>query len=313
MFILSGVTCLGQFAGPVGTPSTTAIHRDSSVFVNWAFACQLELGLVDISNQFSGNAAVGDETSSLGFPDGICVTLGDSGVAILKFAQDIQNESGPDFAVFENGFSDNFLELAFVEVSSDGINFTRFPATSNTQTETQIGAFQAIGDATLLNNLAGKYRANFGTPFDLEELIGTPELDINAISHVKIIDVVGKVSGDHVQFDSNGNPINDPHPTAFPAGGFDLDAVGVIHQAPLGLDDFSAGNFAIYPNPVQQSGSIHITSNFEINKLSLFDLTGNLISTTTLSSLQLNNCPRGIYLLYIQSNEAERTVKIVVQ
>jgi hypothetical protein len=30
--------------------------------------------------------------------------------------------------------------------------------------------------------------------------------------------------------DSQGHQINDPWPTPFPTGGFDLDAVGVIHQ-----------------------------------------------------------------------------------
>jgi len=59
---------------------------------------------------------------------------------------------GFDFAVFENSFNDSFLELAFVEVSSDGINFVRFPATSNTQTDVQITGFGTI-DPTYINNL----------------------------------------------------------------------------------------------------------------------------------------------------------------
>jgi hypothetical protein len=40
----------------------------------------------------------------LGLPDGSIVSLGDSGIAIATFAHPIYNGSGPDFAVFENGF-----------------------------------------------------------------------------------------------------------------------------------------------------------------------------------------------------------------
>jgi hypothetical protein len=49
---------------------------------------------------------------------------------------------GYDFAIFENGFpfgsGSFYLELAFVEVSSDGKHFVRFNAISNTDTTQQI-------------------------------------------------------------------------------------------------------------------------------------------------------------------------------
>lgn len=305
-----------QFEGPAGTPGTTAMHKDSSVFVNWAINAQLQLGLVDISNAFSGTASSGDAISPTGLPDGVCVSLGDSGVAILTFPQPIINEPGPDFAVFENGFSDAFLELAFVEVSSDGLNFHRFPATSNTQTETQIGPFDALGDATLLNNLAGKYRANFGTPFDLQELEGIFGLNTMAITHIKIIDVVGMITGNHVQYDSNGNPINDPYATAFPQGGFDLDAVGVIHQGPLELSEAcegECGGFSVYPNPVERSGLLHISSKKKIDEVTLISLDGSLVSTSQSNEIQLNNLAPGTYFLQIQTKDFTSTSKIIVQ
>ena len=260
------------------------MHRDSSDFINWASNAQLELGLIDIANPTTGPAASGDELSPLGFPDGDCISLGDSGIAILTFAQVIVNGPGPDFAVFENGFTNQFLELAFVEVSSDGINFTRFPAISNTQTDTQIGPFDAVGDATLLYNLAGKYPANYGTPFDLEELIGIPGLDVSAITHVKVIDVVGMISGNHIQYDSNGHAINDPYATAFPQGGFDLDAIGVIHQAPLGVSENYQSYFNIYPNPLESSERFFISSELEIEKITLLSLIGEIISESTSNS-----------------------------
>lgn len=309
---LAGFLSHAQFAGPAETIGSTAMHRDSSAFVNWASQCQLNLGLVDIANPFSGFANSGDDQSPLGFPDGMCISLGDSGVATVTFTQVITNEAGPDFAVFENGFSDQFLELAFVEVSSDGVNFTRFPATSNTQTETQIGPFVAVGDATLLNNLAGKYRANFGTPFDLEDLNGTPGLDLTAITHVRVVDAVGKISGNHVQSDSNGHPINDPYPTAFPSCGFDLDAIGVIHQQPLSLIDNSSNPFLVFPNPVISGQQLHVASEHAIDGLRLISMNGTIVVSSTTQSLNIDNCPSGMYFLQIQSNQSVTVQKIIV-
>ena len=34
----------------------------------------------------------------------------------------------------------------------------------------------------------------------------------------------------YASYDSQGNIINDPFPTPFETGGFDLDAIGVIHS-----------------------------------------------------------------------------------
>ncbi|MDG1330972.1 MAG: T9SS type A sorting domain-containing protein [Crocinitomicaceae bacterium] len=311
-FLSTSTLSLAQFAGPAGTSGSTAMHKDSSVFVNWANNAQLQLGLIDIANPFGGTASTGDANSPTGIPDGSCVSLGDSGVAILTFPQPITNEPGPDFAVFENGFSDAFLELAFVEVSSDGINFHRFPAVSNTPTDNQIGPFDALGDATLLNNLAGKYRVNFGTPFDLQELDGIFGLNTMAITHVKIIDVVGMISGNHIQYDSNGNAINDPYATAFPQGGFDLDAIGVIHQGPLGVSEQSGG-FGIYPNPVNRYGTIHISSTQKIEQLTLVSLNGQMISRSNSSTIDLDNVSPGTYFLQIQTEDFKETSKIVVQ
>jgi hypothetical protein len=56
-------------------------------------------------------------------------------------------------------------------------------------------------------------------------------LDVTRITHVRIIDVVGAIDPAFGRLDSSGRIINDPWPTAFSSSGFDLDAVGVLHQA----------------------------------------------------------------------------------
>jgi hypothetical protein len=155
----------------------------------------------------------------------------------LLFPQLIANGPGADFAVFENGFDNTFLELAFVEVSSDGTNFVRFPTVSLTQTQIQIDQaddnFAGI-DPTDINGFAGKYRAGFGMPFDLATIAGTMNLDVNRVTHVRIIDVIGSLNPAFARTDSASPPhlINDPWPTPFASGGFDLDAIGVLNQVP---------------------------------------------------------------------------------
>ncbi|MEM6749046.1 MAG: dockerin type I domain-containing protein [Planctomycetota bacterium] len=158
------------------------------------------------------------------------VTLGDNGTITLGFDTPITNGPGFDFAVFENAFDDDFLELAFVEVSSDGQNFVRFA--NDSLTPDAVGGFDPIGvDATNLDGLAGKYRQGFGTPFDLDGVDGVnPLVDVAAITHVRVVDILG----DGSVADTSGDPIYDPFPT-FGSPGFDLDAVAVLHQASAGL------------------------------------------------------------------------------
>ena len=239
-----------QFAPPVGQIGSTAISSDSSIFIGWATECTVTRGYQDISDVTLGITSVGDSSFALEKAgiNGV-ISLGDGGSAILTFNRPITNGAGWDFAVFENSFNDLFLELAFVEVSSDGINYVRFPAISNTQDTIQVDGFGEL-DATKINNFAGKYRGNYGTPFDLEELRYSPQLNIDSITHIKIVDVVGCIQSQYATRDSQGKIVNDPWPTPFPSGGFDLDALGVIHQTPLSVNDLNFDQLiSIYPNP----------------------------------------------------------------
>ena len=238
MLALVPVTMWAQFAPAQGQPGTTAMHADSSAFVAWATGCVAEPGPMNITNPGGGMAGSGWPASNvIGYPEGTMgvTCLGDGGMATVTFASPICNREGPDFAVFENGFENAqtpgywFLELGFVEVSSDGENFFRFPAYSNTQTETQLGGMGCI-DPSQIHNLASKYGAMYGTPFDLDEVPDDPLLNKEHITHVRIVDVVGCIDPQYATYDCQGHPVNDPWPTAFASGGMDLDAVGVIHD-----------------------------------------------------------------------------------
>ena len=262
--IAAGLLAAGQllsapaWGGPhppaAGQPGSDAIAADDPRVLAWAVeATALVRGPEEIDDPSSLPASYGSETSALGRADVLgdqdqpdpgsplakpAVSLGDGGSITLRFDPPIADGPGPDFAVFENGISFNggrsfFMELAFVEASSDGAGFAQFPAFSETPTTAQLGAYAAI-DPTNLRNLAGKYAAGHGTPFDLAELAGTPGLNTGAVTHIRIVDVVGSIDPRFARHDSLGRIINDPWPTFLTTSGFDLDAVAVLNQAATG-------------------------------------------------------------------------------
>ncbi len=246
LIALTFATCLATIAsaGPysplAGQSGSTAIANTSPAFVEWANGYQnLIRGPQNIASPGGPFATVGDPTFALGPADGNSghvVSLGDGGQITLSFAQPITNGAGPDLAVFENGFVTSvpqaYLELAFVEVSTNGTDFVRFPSVSLTQTTTQVGSFGTL-DTTDIDGLAGKFQAGFGTPFDLSAVAGlNPNVNVNDIHYVRIIDVIGSINPALGSRDSLGNLINDPYPTAFGSGGFDLNGVGVLNMVP---------------------------------------------------------------------------------
>ena len=196
------------YADVVGTATTTAVAKDDAAIVAWATTVASYTAGTNVDPVWQ------DATKGLGAADGTSfniVCLGRGGEITLEFQQPIIDGTGADFAVFENSFSNQFLELAWVEVSSDGIHFLRFPNFS--QTPSPVGGFGTI-DAKKIHGFAGKYRAGYGTPFDLAEiraahaaslldsslfpssysadlLANFDEVDFDNIRYIRLIDVVG--------------------------------------------------------------------------------------------------------------------------
>ncbi len=233
----SSLALAGPYAPAAGQPGSTAIAMGDPAIAGWATGWQDYVPGSDVDATWQTpdkalGAAAGDSYD--------VVSLGRGGRITLSFSGTLFDGPGYDFAVFENGFSDTFLELAWVEVSSDGVNYVRFPGVSFTPAP--VSAFGSL-DPTDITGFAGKYRQGFGTPFDLQELAGTPGLDTGAITHVRLVDIVG----DGSELDSYAgltagipggpfpsHPIYDPYPTTGSAG-FDLDAVAALHLAAVPL------------------------------------------------------------------------------
>lgn len=211
----------GPYAPAAGQPGSTAIYKDDAAFVSWAAGWTNYVPGTDVNTGWQTPEKALGQAAGTSY-DIVC--LGRGGEITLTFANGIGNGDGYDFAVFENSFSDTFLELAYVEVSSNGTDFFRFD--NDSLTADPVGGFGSV-DPTNIDGLAGKYRQGYGTQFDLADLEGTsPLLDINDIGWVRIVDIVG----DGTYLDTSGDVIYDPFPTMGSAG-FDLDAIGVLHEA----------------------------------------------------------------------------------
>ena len=310
---------IAPFAPAQDQPGTTAMHADSSAFVAWATGCVAEPGPMNITNPSAGVAGAGyPAENAIGVPDGTygVTCLGDGGWATVTFASPICNRPGPDFAVFENGFKSGtqwFLEIAFVEVSSDGENFFRFPAITAVQYETQIGGFGTM-DPAYIHNFAGKYGAFYGTPFDLDDVENNALLDKNNITHVRVVDVIGNIDPEYCTYDSQGHPVNDPWSTPFASCGFDLDAVGVIHDIEhfpnQGIEENDVVTVSVYPNPAHDK--IFVDGD-NVQKIEIFDVIGHNILTTNDTEIDVRGLEPGIYFVRINCGDNIITERVIIK
>ena len=180
----------------------------------------------------------------------------------LSFDEPIRQQDGYEFVVFENGFTSDvsletgsvaglmFAELGYVEVSSNGVDFARFPAVS--LSPEPVGSYGTV-EISSVYNLAGKHPNGTGTPFDLKEIADEPNVvsglvDINDIRYVRIVDIPG--SGDFydqavTHIDPASGPVrdhySDNHPiydawVTFGSGGVDIEAVGVLEEQMYSAD-----------------------------------------------------------------------------
>jgi hypothetical protein len=244
--LAAGLALCGAGAARAG-PYTEAGYAPG-VVQSWATqVIASDPGPMDIANPSGGDASFGAPENALGPVNGNNMdvfSLGDGGFITFFFAGGIPDAAGDDFAVFENGFyapGGLFLELAFVEVSSDGSTFARFPAAA--LHATPVAGGEAV-DPSDYHNLAGKQPLGRGTGFDLAQLIDHPlvlngSVRLDQIKYVRLVDVIGNGS----TFDAAGRKVYDPYPTPYPSSGFDADAVGVPEPAPAAA--LAAGALAL--------------------------------------------------------------------
>ncbi len=239
--VMGAAAQAGVYSAPSNDPTNphdAPISKSDASIVEWADEVIEYSPAPGVSPTFqnpeTGYGSLGDLTQTQ-IDDGVL-----PGSITVGFPTGIADGAGADFAVYENGFaygSPNglFMELAFVEVSSNGADFARFDGIStNTAPVAGSGGFSGW-DTSNVYNLAGKHQSGWGTPFDLDQLTGHSLVqqglvDLSDIQYVRLVDIPG--TGFYT--DSLGNPILDAHPTTG-SGGYDFrlsEGVAVINAVP---------------------------------------------------------------------------------
>ncbi|MEB3885264.1 hypothetical protein [Lyngbya sp. CCY1209] len=125
------------FTGSDGAGKVTPNNTLNPIFVGWATGVENYQPAPGVEARWqTPENALGPVTGesvnivSLGDLDSDRIDAGiPPGEITFSFDSGIRNGAGADFAVFENGFNNRggiFGELAYVDVSSDGVNFARF-------------------------------------------------------------------------------------------------------------------------------------------------------------------------------------------
>lgn len=218
------------------------------------------------------NVLGGPQGQGLGAGSLDVLTLGEGGSVVLGFDVTIVDGPGADLTVWENGFvvggSSVFAEILYVEVSSNGTDFARFP-TSYPGSGSKMGSFRGLsggmpGLANVVTNTISPFDAavSGGESFDLADLASDPlvtsgTVDLGAIAFVRLVDVLaGESDAQGVALPGDGAP--DVDAVAVLNGGFEvlgdqpvcdvrLDALGRIVLTighPQGLGALDLGSFA---------------------------------------------------------------------
>jgi len=171
----------------------------------------------------------------LGNPNGLgelegsldVVSLGDGGEITLSFEDNvIVNGPGPDFTVFENPFFifgdslNRYIETALVEVSSDGVEYTRFPFDI-------LPEVQPAGNPHRYTGFAGvdPVMSSGGTPDPTDpQVSGGDQFDLEILGIPNIRFVRLTDTGDNT-YDDDGDLVTDTGLHLPPQAGFDLDAI----------------------------------------------------------------------------------------
>jgi len=167
------------------------------------------------------------------------LSLGDGGTLTLAFTDNIvQNGPGPDFIIFENAFytagnpENVFCEVAFVEVSEDGVVFFRFPNDYDPEGTPVNNPDNWNGFAGVMPVLS--HPDNGIDPADPEHAGGDLfDLDDVGLDQIRFIRIIDTDEGENAAHDDDGDPIYDPGAPGVDTAGFDLDAAVAIHSIEL--------------------------------------------------------------------------------
>lgn len=174
------------------------------------------------------------------------LSLGDGGSITLEFVDNrVENGPGPDFIIFENPFytagnpENVFCEVAFVEVSDNGVDFYRMPNDYDPDGT-------PVNNPDNWNGFAGvmpviSHPNNGVDPTD-PDLAGGDAFDLDdvGLNQIRFIRIIDTDEGENAALDDDGDTVYDPASPGGDVAGFDLDAVAAIHSVEIATPTPSA-------------------------------------------------------------------------
>jgi hypothetical protein len=259
---------------------TQTIGRDEKFFPNNIF------GNPTISASKHIPASAESDIVSLGFGGEIIV--GNKDYYII-------DKEGPDFIIFENVFSNYaetkvFVEPAIVSVSKDGINYIEFPYNSETL-EGLAGVHWTNGDQDCFD-----YSVSGGDAFDLSTI------GIDSIRYIKIKDT-SKIASTL----PNSNKYYSPEGVL---SGFDLDAVALLHIAPIIEAIYDKKENIIYVSNV--AGNYYLSYDEDIN-IKMFDILGYQKELKNSYIINKVDYIAGVYFIIATNKNNIQQIKIILQ
>ena len=212
-------------------------------------SAQVEYATSVVSFNQGGGSGIFDQSLILGGPRGGAgshvLTLGTGGDVTLAFDVTLTDGPGADFIVYENGFEFGgltFPEMAMVEVSSNGVDFARFPMRYDGPQGPFMSNFELLpwgvysGLTGLVPPVANVDTNTIdplnpvlagGEALDLADLHSHPLVqmglvDLQAVEFIRLVDLIA------------GNEVDTRFVTIWDSGGVDgnadIDAVAVINH-----------------------------------------------------------------------------------
>jgi len=81
----------------------------------------------------------------------------------------------------------------------------------------------------------------------------------------------------------------------------------------IGIGELTDNDLVVYPNPT--NGSVNVTSEFTIDKIEVYSMIGELVSTKNVTSnevnVELHNLASGVYTLSVFANGGMKTVRVI--
>ncbi|MBA3987451.1 MAG: T9SS type A sorting domain-containing protein [Flavobacteriales bacterium] len=141
----------------------------------------------------------------------------------------------------------------------------------------------------------------------------------DAINWVQVIDTITAIGGE--QYLTIGVFTDDNNTYWVPVSGgwmdepyYYIDDVSVLKIVSTSIDETSANNISIFPNP--STGEFRISSNERIKSYTIYSALGQSIKNNIVNSqnfqIKLENHSTGIYFLIIETNSFLTTKKIII-